>query len=111
MISIVKKNFRNRTKDLLMKIYNTHVLPKLSYCSQMWHTGRETHLKSIVKEMEKYWKLSLSKSPPDNYLWPKEQLIMNDLVLMHKIYHGKSVLKFESLFKMSTYKQHLPQFR
>jgi hypothetical protein len=85
-----------------MKIYNTYVLPKLSYCSQMWHMGRETHLRSIVKEMEKYWNLSLSKSPPENYLWPKEQLIMNDLVLMHKIYHGKLVLKFESLFTMST---------
>ena len=75
-----------------MKIYMTYMLPKLTYCSQLWNTGKEKHLRSIVKDMEKYWKLSLGKNPPEDYLWPKEQLIKNDLVLLHKISQNKLVL-------------------
>jgi hypothetical protein len=51
--------------------------------------------------VKNFWKLSSSKKPLKDFLWPREQLIYNDLVLMNKIVHENSVVDFEVFFKRS----------
>ena len=101
MTSLVRKNFRQRPEKLFPEIYNIYVLPKISYCSEQWHTGKEVNIHPIVREVKNFWKLSSSKKPLKDFLWPREQLIYNDLVLMNKIVHENSVVDFEVFFKRS----------
>jgi hypothetical protein len=101
MTSQIKKNVKNRSKELLKKIYNSYMLPKITYCSQVWHTGVEKHMRGIQKAVNNFWKLSYSEETPKEFMEPKLELVLYDLVLLHKIYHGHSPLKFDEMFKTS----------
>ena len=101
MTSLVRKNFRHRPDYLIREIYNTYVLPKVSYCSQQWHTGKEVNIWPIVCEVKNYWKLSSGNKPTKDILWPREQLIYNDLVIMNKMVHDATVVDFDVFFKRS----------
>jgi hypothetical protein len=99
MTSLVRKNVRHCPDYLIREIYNTYVLPKISYCSEQWHSGKEVNIRPIVREVKNFRKLSSSNKPLKDFLWPREQLIYNDLVLMNKIVHEKSVVDFDVFFK------------
>ena len=37
---LVAKNYRIRTIEILERLYTTYVLPKINYCSPIYHTGK-----------------------------------------------------------------------
>ena len=59
----VRRNFANRSPEILMKIYNTYVHSRLDYCSQVWHTGVESIIRPIEKAVRTFWKLGSSGVP------------------------------------------------
>ena len=39
MRTLIAKNYRIRTQENLERLYTTYILPRISYCSQLYHTG------------------------------------------------------------------------
>jgi hypothetical protein len=99
VIGLIKQNFSNLTLQLLEFLYRVYVMPILVYCSQVWHSGDEIHLKSIERAVELYWRLSPTGGPPKNFIRPRLQLIILDLNYVKKLYDGKSILSFNEIFK------------
>ena len=92
---------KHRTPEILERLYKTYILPRINYCSQQWNTGLEAHLRSLEKELKNYWKLGDTKLPPKGILGLREQLIYNDMKLMHKIWSGLSTIDFDEFFSIS----------
>ena len=105
MKALVKKHYRIRTPKMMHRIYQTYMLPKISYCSTQWHTGLEKHVEQIEKELDGFWKLSDTRLPPEGYIKIREQLILNDLIMMHKIWTGRSTIEFDEFFSMSDHQR------
>ena len=101
MKTLISKNYRIRTEEILERLYKTYILPRINYCSQQWNTGLEAHLRSLEKELKNYWKLGDKKLPPKGILGLREQLMYNDLKLMHKIWSGLSTIDFDEFFSIS----------
>jgi hypothetical protein len=99
VIGLIKQNFSNLTLKLLEFLYRVYVMPILVYCSQVWHTGDEVHLRSIERAVELFWRLSPTGGPPANFIRPRLQLIIFDLNYVKKLYDGKTVLNFNEIFK------------
>ena len=78
-----------------------YILPRINYCSQIYHTGQHAHLKEIENELNKFWKLCDTKIVVKGVLELREQLIFNDLKFMHKIKHGLSPIDFDEFFTIS----------
>ena len=38
MKTLISKNYRIRTPEILERLYTTYILPKINYCSQQWNT-------------------------------------------------------------------------
>ena len=98
---LIAKHYRIRTQKILEKLYTTYILPKINYCSQMYHTGKASHLRGIKKELKNFWRLCDTKLAPLGVLGLEEQLIFNDLKFMHKIRHGNSPIDFDKYFVIS----------
>ena len=98
---LIAKNYRIRTQEILEKLYTTYILPKIKYCSQMYHTGKAAHLRGIKKELKIFWRLCDTKLAPLSVLGLEEQLIFNDLKFMYKIRHGNSPINFDEFFVIS----------
>lgn len=98
---LVAKNYKIRTQAILEKLYTAYILPKINYCSQMYHTGKATHLKGIKKELKNFWRLCDTKIAPLNVMSVETQLIFNDLKFMHKMKHGNSPIDFDEYFVIS----------
>ena len=96
----IRRNFANRSPEILVKIYSTYVQTRLDYCSQVWYPGKESLIRSIENAVKSFWKLGRSGMPPKDFMPPSLRLIFTDLVFFHKIVHGKSVIKFEDIFKV-----------
>ena len=96
----VRRNFANRSPEILVKIYNTYVQSRLDYCSQVWYPGKESLIRPIENAVKTFWKLGSSGVPPKDFMLPSLRLIFTDLVLFHKIVHEKSVIKFEEKFQV-----------
>jgi hypothetical protein len=102
MKTLISKNYRIRTEEILVRLYKTYILPRINYCSQQWNTGLEAHLRSLEKELKNYWKLlGAKKLAPKGILGLREQLIYNELKLMHKIWSGFSTIDFDEFFSIS----------
>ena len=99
--TLIWKNYRIRTQDILERLYSTYIIPQINYCSQQYNTNNESHLREIETELRKFWRMSQTRVRPAKFMGLREQLIYNDLKQLHKIVHGKSTIKFEDLFKMS----------
>jgi hypothetical protein len=95
----VDRTFANKSEEILEKIDNIYIQPRILYCSQIYHSGLDHLVKLIEKAIKNYWKLNQTKEPPKDYMWPRLRLILTDLILVHKMYHGKSIMEFESIFK------------
>ena len=52
-----------------------------------------------------FWKLSDTRLPPEGYIKIREQLILNDLIMMHKIWTGRSTIEFDEFFSMSDHQR------
>ena len=98
---LIAKGFKVRTQEILERLYTTYILPKINYCSQIYHTGQYAHLKDIESEINRYWKLCDTKIIHSKILGIREQLILNDLKFMHKIRHGLSPIDFDEFFTIS----------
>jgi len=98
---LVAKNYRIRTVEILERLYTTYILPKINYCSTIYHTGRPAHLKGINKELRNFWRLCDTKYKPKKVMGLEEQLIFNDLKYMYKIKHGLSPIDFDDYFTIS----------
>ena len=99
--TLIWKNYRIRTQEILEKLYTTYIVPQINYCSQQYNTNNESHLREIEIELKKFWKMSQTKIRPSKHLGLREQLIYNDLKQLHKIVHGKSTINFDDFFKIS----------
>ena len=95
---LIAKNYRIRTLEILERLYTTYILPKINYCSPIYHTGKASHLKGIKKELKNFWRLCDTKYKPKNVMGLEEQLIFNDLKFMYKIKHGLSPIEFNDYF-------------
>jgi hypothetical protein len=95
----VDRNFANKSEEILEKIDNIYIQSRILYCSQIYHSELDHLVKPIEKAIKNYWKLNQTREPPKDYMWPRLKLILTDLILVHKMYHGKSVMEFESIFK------------
>ena len=98
---LIAKNYRIRTQAILERLYMTYIMPRINYYSQLYHTGRPPHLRSIEKELKNFCRLCDTKMAPKKVLGLKEQLIFNNLKLMHQIKHGKSPVDFDEFFTIS----------
>ena len=96
----MNRNFYSKTDELLEIFYKTYIIPCQIYCCQIWQPGAEKYLRPINNAVRNYWKLSKSGGPPKDFLEPSLHYILMDLVFTHKIYHGKSTLDFDTLFKI-----------
>ena len=98
---LVAKNYRIRTIEILERLYTTYILPKINYCSTIYHTGKQSHLKGINKELNNFWRLCTTKYKPKKVMGLEEQLIFNDLKYMYKIKHGLTPIDFDDYFTIS----------
>ena len=98
MKTLIRKNYRIKTPEIMMRLYKTYILPRVSYCSQQWHTGLEKHISAIERELASFWRLGDTKVAPEGLLGIREQLILNDLILMHRIWKGVSTIDFDEFF-------------
>ena len=98
---LVAKNYRIRTVEILERLYTTYILPKINYCSTIYHTGKQSHLKGINKELKNFWRLCATKYKPKKVMGLEEQLIFNDLKHMYKIKHGLTPIDFDDYFTIS----------
>ena len=84
----------------MSKVYNVYMQSRLDYCSQVYYPGKESLIKSIESAVNSFWNLSTQGKPPENFMSPGLRLIYTDLVFVHKIVHGNSVIKYEDNFKV-----------
>jgi hypothetical protein len=98
MKTLIRKTYRIKTSEIMRRLYTTYILPRISYCSQQWNTGLEKHIKAIERELASFWRLGDAKVAPKDLLGFREQLILNDLVLMHRIWKGVSTINFDEFF-------------
>ena len=101
MRTLISKNYRIRTQEILERLYTTYVQPQLNYCSQQWNTNNESHLKGIENEIRLFWKLCQTKLRPSHIMGLREQMIYNDLKLLHQMKLNKSPIVFEEFFSIS----------
>ena len=99
--TLVSRNYRIRTQEILERLYSTYFVPQINYCSQQYNTNMNSHLREIETEIRKFWKLSQTKVRPSKIMGLKEQLIYNDLKQLHKIRHGKSTIEFADFFTIT----------
>ena len=96
----IKRNFANRNPELMSKVYNTYIQTRVDYCSQVYYPGKESLIRSIESAVRSYWKIGTNGKPPENIMSPSLRLIFTDLVFVHKIVNGNSVIKYEDIFKI-----------
>ena len=99
----------NRDKDFMMKLYFTHIRPKLEYGSVMWNLGflGDTRL---LERLQRRWTRSIGGLEEVSYgdrlqrlgLFSLEgRLLRNDLILLWKIANEKCKILFDCLFQSS----------
>ena len=99
----------NRDKDFMMKLYFTHIRPKLEYGSVMWNLGflGDTRL---LERLQRQWTRSIGGLEEVSYgdrlqrlgLFSLEgRLLRNDLILLWKIVNEKCKIPFDCLFQSS----------
>ena len=84
----------------MSKVYSVYMQSRIDYCSQVYYPGKESLIKSMENAVNSFWKLSTQGKPPENFMSPGLRLIYTDLVFVHKIAHGNSVIKYEEIFKV-----------
>ena len=105
LTSIMSKFFNNKTERLLRRFYLTFIVPKFTYCSQVWQPGEEKYLQKINNAVTKYWKMNKRKGPrggpPPDILEPTLQYMYIDMLFVHKVYHGGTKLEFNDFFEFN----------
>ena len=105
LTKVMARFFHNKTERLLRRFYQTYIVPKFTYCSQVWQPGEEKYLQKINDAVKKYWKLNRRRGPrggpPPDILEPTLQYILIDMIFIHKIYHGGTRLNFDDYFEIN----------
>ena len=95
----VKRNFAILHPEILKKVYLVYIQSRIDYGSAVYYPGVEKIVKPIENIVNRYWKLSPTKSPPPDYIPPQMRMIENDLKIVHKMYKGTYTLRYEEIFK------------
>ena len=94
----VRRNFVSRSPATMQKIYNTYLQPRIDYVSTVYNPGQAHLQKPITRAVNSFWSLC-SGNPHEKFMDPKLRLMMNDLVFLHKMARGNSVLDFKTMFR------------
>ena len=95
----VKRNFINRSPEIMIRVFNAYILSRIDYCSAVWHPGTESAEKHLERVVDSFWKAGSRGRPPENFMRPRLRMIQTDVILIHKMYHGLSTLEFREIFK------------
>jgi hypothetical protein len=107
MIGMVKRSFKTRNPETLTSIYKRYILPILSYASPIWSPSYKTKIQELERAQKRFVRLLFGIGNYTNNLAKiglkslEEQRKIDDLVLVHKIYHQKLPLLFSDYFDCS----------
>ena len=108
-LAILSKSKKYINKEYLVQLYNSFILPYLSYCVEIWGNSNNTHLKSIIKIQKKSMRLLTSLKHISTQTYNHYQVLQfHDLVkykigiLMFKIYIGRSPKCVADTFKFNS---------
>ena len=97
-------NIRNSLEEISMfhmeQYYQSFVMPNLIYCCQLWNGGEEKQLEKIENAIQKFWKLSPTGRPPEEFTPVRILFILFDLNYTKKIKEGLTPLNFNEIFKI-----------
>ena len=85
---------------VMSKVYDVYMQTRIDYCSQVYYPGKESLIKTMENAVNSFWKLCSRGEPPEKFMPPGLRLIFTDLVFVHKIVHGNSVIKYEDIYKV-----------
>jgi hypothetical protein len=112
MLGLIKRSFKSRNPEVLTEIFKRYIVPVLTYCSPLWNPGYKNHIMRLEMVQKRFIRVMFGKG---NYLenlkkvgLPTQEIRRRatDLILMHKIYHTKTPLKFSKIFEMSRSQKH-----
>ena len=72
------------------------------YGSLQWHSDKPCCYNPLNEAFDRFWKICGIKEVPPDILRPELHLMLIDLLFAHDVYHKKTPLKFESLFKFAS---------
>ena len=97
-------NITNSLEDISMfhmeQYYQSFVMPNLIYCCQLWSGGEEKQLEKIENAIQKFWKLSPTGRPPEEFIPVRILFILFDLNYTKKMKEGLTPLNFNEIFKI-----------
>ena len=97
-------NITNSLEDISMfhmeQYYQSFVMPNLIYCCQLWSGGEEKQLEKIENAVQKFWKLSPTGRPPEEFIPIRILFILFDLNYTKKMKEGLTPLNFNEIFKI-----------
>ena len=95
----IRRNIISRDPKIMQMVYNGWAQSRIDYVSCVYNPGSDSLLKPITRAANSFWKICTSDEPHPKYVEPRIRLIINDLVMFHKMALGKSALDFEAMFK------------
>ena len=95
----IRRNIISRDPEIMQMVYNGWAQSRIDYVSSVYNPGSDSLLQPITKAAASFWKICSSDTPHPKYVEPRIRLIINDLVMFHKMAAGKSALDFETIFK------------
>ena len=107
-LGLLSRTFSLRDPTMMTKLYTRYVLPIINYGSPVWNPVNKGHCNDLEKVQKRFVRMVLGKGEYESKLGElglarlEDVRLGVDLKLMHAIYKGESMLKFEDLFQEST---------
>jgi hypothetical protein len=110
ILGLIKRNFKNTSRDSFNILYKTFVRPHLEYCVQSWSPYLQKDIECLEKVQRRATKLvaSLSKNPYKDRLVAlnlttlKQRRIRGDLIETYKILTGKEDMAANQFFCLNS---------
>ena len=80
MLGIIKRKVKNKTKDIIVKLYKALVRPHLKYCIQLWNPSLKCNIKLVESVQRRALKLINGYK---NYSYV-ERLVQCELISLEK---------------------------
>ena len=91
-IGLLRKSFRIfGDHDIFLKCFNSFILPCLEYCSPVWSSAGDSHLKLLDRNLQdcKFFIPNLTISL-------QHRRFISTLCMLYKIFHNPSILNFQT---------------